>query len=171
MQVAHDRQERMTVSPSISNMRRSTPWVDGCDGPMLSRVLVVGGGGVGADRCGLGFAEAQDPASSPRRRTCSAVDHLRVFVGDRHRSLLAALNWTGWRRRRSPCGEDARPSPRHEDPAHVGVVGEGDAEHVERLTLEVLAGPQVEEARNGRLVGAHLGADTDPLAPTWLISG
>ena len=53
----------------------------------------------------------------------------------------------------------------HEDPAHVGVVGEGDAEHVERLTLEVLAaGPQVEEARNGRLVGAHLGADTDPFA-------
>ena len=59
----------------------------------------------------------------------------------------------------------------HEDPAHVGVVGEGDTEHVERLTLDVLAaGPQVEEARNGRLVGAHLGADTDPLCRTWLIS-
>ena len=43
------------------------------------------------------------------------------------------------------------------------MVGEGDAEHVERLTLEVLAaGPQVEEARNGRLVGAHLGTDADP---------
>ncbi len=26
----------VTVSPSISRMRRSTPWVDGCCGPMLT---------------------------------------------------------------------------------------------------------------------------------------
>ena len=26
----------VTVSPSISSMRRSTPWVDGCCGPMLT---------------------------------------------------------------------------------------------------------------------------------------
>lgn len=28
----------VTVSPSISRIRRSTPWVDGCWGPMLTTI-------------------------------------------------------------------------------------------------------------------------------------
>ena len=29
----------VTVSPSISRMRRSTPWVEGCCGPMLTTIV------------------------------------------------------------------------------------------------------------------------------------
>ncbi len=35
--------DRSTVSPSISTMTRSTPWVDGCDGPRLRIMLSSSG--------------------------------------------------------------------------------------------------------------------------------
>ena len=58
--------------------------------------VVVRGGGVGADYRSLGFAEAPDRSIiATLADACGAVDRLGSFVGDRHRSLLAALNWTG----------------------------------------------------------------------------
>ena len=59
-------------------------------------LVVVRGGGVGADCRSFGFAEAQDRSIiATLANACGAVDRLGGFVGDRHRSLLAALNWTG----------------------------------------------------------------------------
>ena len=40
--------ERSTVSPSSSTMTRSTPWVDGCDGPRL-RIMVSSSGDLHID--------------------------------------------------------------------------------------------------------------------------
>ena len=39
VQVADDRLERSTVSPSSSSMMRSTPWVEGCCGPRLMIIV------------------------------------------------------------------------------------------------------------------------------------
>ena len=48
----------------------------------------------------------------------------------------------------------------HQDPRQVGVVGEDDAEHVERLALHRLgAGMDVEQRGQRRVVGGHLHAD------------
>jgi hypothetical protein len=54
----------------------------------------------------------------------------------------------------------------HEDAGEVGVIGERDAEHVVHLALHRLgAGIQVEQRGDGGVVGGHLHAQPDALAP------
>lgn len=45
----------VTVSPSISRMSRSTPWVDGCWGPMLTMMRSS------SDRAAVSATSSQSP--------------------------------------------------------------------------------------------------------------
>src|SRR5688572_20075253 len=166
---------RSTVSPSSSSMRRSTPWVLGCWGPMLM-IIVSSGDGPSALR---------SPASaSDRRRTLptsrsssGAFIPLREVVISCAPSPVSAAN-PGFTPPAALPGighalelhrdlalgvvlaeRVADPVLRHEDPGQVGMVLEADAEHVEDLSLHRLgAGMDVEQRRHDRVV---LG-DLDP---------
>ena len=49
---------RRTVSPSSSIMSRSTPWVDGCCGPMLM-IMVSSSSSTSSQHRGVGLGQAQ----------------------------------------------------------------------------------------------------------------
>src|SRR5277367_5119881 len=92
-----------TVSPSISMTRRSTPWVDGCCGPML-RTMVV----------------SPEP-STTWGSSSEPVETNSVIGRDRCLSLAVALHWLILAQR------VAFPFVGHYDAAQVGVSGEADA--------------------------------------------
>ena len=75
---------RSTVSPSSSSMRRSTPWVLGCCGPMLM-IIVSSSDGPPLDRASA--ASASDRRSTaPSSRSSSSAP-----AEPRERHLLGAL--------------------------------------------------------------------------------
>ena len=176
---------RSTVSPSSSSMSRSTPWVDGCCGPMLMiMVSLVGVGRLLGERGGVGLGQAQHrsrarAAARRRRRPCagaiswapSAVRSTRsvVVVIGGHRGWSSGVRGALELHRDAPDGvvlaqRVAVPVLGHEDAGEVGVAVEADAEHVEHLALQRLgAGVDVEQRRARRVVVGHLDPQPEPL--------
>src|SRR4029453_17274715 len=102
----------MTFSPSSFKITRSTPWVDGCCGPILRTNSVES------------------------RNVVSGMDLLAAFdvqiLPDPSLVLLdQAVLFTQ---------REALPLLREKDPAHVGMAVELDAEHVEDLALHPVCG-------------------------------
>src|SRR4051794_17190512 len=169
---------RSTVSPSSSSMRRSTPWVDGCWGPML---MIM----VSSSETSMSMSPASTVAPSGRRRTpssnassrgsltsrrccsswsvsdvsCSRCGSLYtcVMTGSSPRSRRF-LELHGHPPDRVVLAEGvALPVLRHQDAREIRMAGEDDAEHVVGLALEgVGAGPDVEQRRHLRIGIGHL---------------
>src|SRR3954451_10962234 len=145
-----------TYSPSSVTSRRSTPCVAGWCGPMLSVKSSVSGCSSVPDSGASGWSSRSIVIERSRSRYGTLVGsgvlvipaRLLVLVeGEDHR--LAAL------REVAPLGV-ALVVLRHEDPAHVGMALEHDAEHVEDLALgEVRARPEVGDRGHARLVDTH----------------
>src|SRR6266545_8412676 len=116
--------DRTTVSPSSSSMMRSTPWVDGCCGPMLM-IMVCSSAGTSGGFCDSA-SEMRSTESASRSSACSTgIGHpLELHRDGADRVVLA---------QRVPL-----PLLGHEDAGHVGVAVEADAEHVEHLALQDL---------------------------------
>ena len=74
--------DRRIVSPSISSTRRSTPWVDGCCGPMFMIMRSPMPSAVGAwypERSSASVSDMRSTASSPVSR-CSAASRWEMSV-------------------------------------------------------------------------------------------
>src|SRR3954452_24628658 len=155
-----------TYSPSSVTSRRSTPCVAGWCGPMLSVKSSVSGWTSVPESGTSGWSRRSITIERSRSRygTLSGSGVLvipaRLLVlveGEDHG--LAAL-WEV-----APLGV-ALVVLGHEDPAHVGMAAEHDAEHVEHLALgEVRAGPQVGDRGHARVVHAHARLHPDALHP------
>src|SRR4030067_95853 len=102
-----------TVSPSSSSATRSTPWVEGCCGPML-RVMVS----VRTVLHLLGLELAQ---------LGRGLDALRGVVGERH--FLVA-------ERRVLAQRPPHPVLGQQDAPEIGMAGELDGEEIVGLSLE-----------------------------------
>src|SRR5579864_1995992 len=98
-----------TFSPSSLRMTRSTPWVEGCWGPMLRTNSV----------------ESKNVESGIQ--TSLAAFDAQVFL---HPALVLLENTHLLAQR------VALPFLGKEDAAHVGMPGEFDAEHIEHLALQ-----------------------------------
>src|SRR5690349_17633225 len=105
----------MTVSPSSSSSRRSTPWVDGCCGPML-RTMRRGPA--------LGCSSATTVAETPAGMDWSPI---KLNPPPRNRVVFAQRM--------------AVPIVGHQNAAQVGVVQELNAEQVEDFTFVPVGGP------------------------------
>ena len=150
-----------TVSPSSSIISRSTPWVDGCWGPMLMIIVsssphldvevAVGG----ADAFGQPQDRTDLAAQLRRRRLRRESQLLGAFGGPGHEGASCSGGLFAGRSRSSRPGRlfelhrdppDAvvlaqrvtLPVLGHEDPREVRVALEDDPEHVERLALHRL---------------------------------
>ena len=171
---------RSTVSPSSSIMIRSTPWVDGCCGPMLMIIVSssLGPRPAGEDElprarvagrsscapssvCASSRRSSGSSSSSALERvvvatsTSSSTESLGLLA---HRGPGSSLKVTGTRRGRVVLAQRvADPVVGHEDAGEVGVAGELDAEQVVDLALgEVHARVQVGEARDLGSSAGHL---------------
>src|SRR5207244_2814218 len=156
---------RRTVSPSSSIMSRSTPWVDGCWGPMLmiivssgltsmlrspgSRVTPSGSRSTApcsssssADSVALRGAISWAPSDvsiDSDRASCS-----RVLIRFSSTGLGWVLELNGDATHGVVLSQRMTlPVLRHEDAGEVGVALEADAHHVEDLSLHGV-GPRVE---------------------------
>src|SRR5262249_28650430 len=125
----------MTFSPSSLRITRSTPWVDGCCGPMLRTNSVESRNVVS----GMVLLAAFD---------VEVLLHPAVVLLDE--AVLFSER-------------EALPLFGEKNAAHIGVAFELDAEHVEHLTLEPV-GRRVNRGGGGRfgLIGDG-GLDADPL--------
>src|SRR5581483_1548920 len=148
---------RRTVSPCSSSMRRSTPCVDGCCGPMLMIIVSSSPGSV----------ELNSAASVSERRSTAPISRSSSSA------LLPLRGASSWRpsyvsaaspprtSSRSPvvvsagildplelhgdaadrvvlAQRVAEPVLRHEDAGEIGMAVEADPEHVVRLALHGL---------------------------------
>src|SRR6478735_4505186 len=173
--------QRSTVSPCSSSMSRSTPWVDGCCGPMLM-IIVSSSGAWSCSTSATSVSERRSTAPRSRRRAAPATTSSLVssWAPSEVRStgpadsgswmvVMASLPPS------SPVGRgtlelhrDATgvvvlaqrvtdPVLGHEDAGEIGVAVEDDPEHVEDLALERLgAGVQPVGAGQRRLRGGDL---------------
>ena len=148
-------------------MRRSTPWVLGCCGPMLM-IIVSSSPGTGLELGGLGLGHAQHAADlaqqllgvhalARRRQLLGALVGLDDALSSstaRQRAFSTPLNCTGMRADAVVLAQRvAVPVLGHEDPGEVGVAVEADAEHVEHLALAAprcRGGRRTASARPGR---------------------
>src|ERR1035441_1444763 len=127
-----------TFSPSSLRMTRSTPWVDGCCGPILSTSSV----------------ESRNVASGILM-SLAALD-TEVFPNP----SVVLLKNTVILAQRVPL-----PLLGHEDAAHIGVAFELDAEHVEDLALQPV-GRQVHAHRGFQLEAfGNISLDPHALVP------
>src|SRR3954452_20891972 len=140
----------LTTSPSSVQKRRSTPWVAGCCGPMLTVNSSVSG-----STSSTGVSRVPVIGSSGSEWTTGSVIPARqlVFVEGEQNGLPA--------HREVPPLREALVVLGHEDPAQVGVAIELHAEHVVDLALlEVGRGEHLDDARQLRLI------DPDPRPDT-----
>ena len=138
---------RSTVSPSSSSMSRSTPWVEGCWGPML---MIIVSSSDARCRCRRvedhALGQAQDRAdreldAGPRRGQPAPGRPRRSRAGV-HGCAAGADHEAGRRSSRPRCFLELHRHPAdavvlaqrvalpvlgHEDPGQVGVAGEDDA--------------------------------------------
>ena len=148
---------RSTSSPSSSIMRRSTPCVDGCCGPMLM-IIVSPSSSSG---------HMPPPVSTTSRVRDALAQLLRALVGLALEALLFGSSCivhrgtrVAFERHRDTRGRVvlaqrvAVPVVGHEDAREVGMAVEVDAEEVEGLALgEVRARVHAGERRHRRIVG------------------
>src|SRR5213595_1369617 len=129
-------------SPSIVHIRRSTPCVAGWCGP---RLIV---------KSSFSGSSSLPKASSPMlRRSLIPARHLVLVEGEQD-GLAADREVASLRVALVVLG--------HEDPAHVRVAVEDDAEHVVDLALLVVGrGPLGGDGGHRRRVGGHARADGD----------
>src|SRR5208282_6389351 len=125
---------RVTTSPSRSSTRRNTPWAEGCCGPKLTvmvvpasvilRRLLVAGQNVRRPFPGADKIENAEFLDEIHR----AVDHsLQLFV---------VMHFDIAGQREILAQRMAREAVIGEQPAQIGMAGEGDAVHVEGFPLE-----------------------------------
>src|SRR5262245_49911987 len=108
------------TSPSARTTKRSTPWVDGCCGPMLSVISSVTTPPPFARRCTSTSKPASPiPFSSGLEQALARRRDAVVLLG-----LDEVL-----------AQRMSRPVFGHEDPPQVGMSGEGHAEEIEHLAL------------------------------------
>src|SRR5258708_39037167 len=123
-----------TVSPSSSSATRSTPWVEGCCGPMFSVMVSL--------RTVFHFLGFQ--ARERRRRDLAP----RRVVSERH--LFVA-------ERRILAQRPAYPVLGQQDPAGIGEPGELDSEEIPGpARMPVGGGPHPDHGRHARMLLAHL---------------
>src|SRR5437763_5451229 len=179
---------RSTVSPSSSIMIRSTPWVDGCWGPMLMIIVSSSPTSMSmspASRAVAPSAARTMPPSSMRRSAAVVPSRESISWVPSEVSATRRLSSSVWLivastgsggflelHRHPPDGvvlaqRMALPVLRHQDPGQVGMAGEADPEHVEGLALGGLdAGIEIEQGRDRRIGLGHLHPDAD--APALL---
>src|SRR3954470_20091404 len=164
---------RRTVSPWSSSMRRSTPWVLGCCGPML--MIMVSSSLTSTSTSSCDTPRSTAPCS--RARTASPVS-LRGLISWAPSSVSVVSSVIRSPRPRrffelhgDPADEIvlaegvALPIVGHEDARQIGVALEHDAEHVVHLALHGLgAGEHLEQRRERRLSLGHLSANANALA-------
>src|SRR2546430_6904547 len=169
---------RRTVSPSSSIMRRSTPWVDGCWGPMLM-IMVSSGLTSTLKSPGSTVTPSGRRSTAPCSRSSSADSvALRGAISwtpSEVSAARAAVSWSwvvmagasrGLGRVLELHGDAAHgivlaqrvalPVLGHQDAGEVGVAIEADAHHVEGLPLHGLRSRVEAEQR-----GDHGIADRD----------
>src|SRR3954453_14481312 len=125
-----------TFSPSSLRMTRSTPWVDGCCGPMLRTSSVE-----------------SRKVESGIPRSLAAFDS-QVFL---HPALILLENSV------ILTQGVALPLVGHEDAPHVGVSGEFDAEHVVDFALEPVGGEVHADGGLGLISIGDVGLDAHAL--------
>ena len=113
---------RSTVSPSSSSISRSTPWVEGCCGPML--MIMVSS----SDRS-MSMSEGSTATPSGRRSTAPTSRRSSpASVSERPEQLLDALGGLGHQTRGSSPGAGARnSSPDDGGGSTVSGCGSGDS--------------------------------------------
>src|SRR6476661_10045809 len=140
----------VTVSPSSSRMRRSTPWVDGCCGPMLTTIRSSW------SEVASSMRSSQSPPEVLRTKAPSAADSSAPDVA--YGSLVRWVVLMRGPRKGSERSADLCGVPLVVAPALVGrrdrraLVLDGDA--AERVVLALrVAGPVVrhEDPREGRM--------------------
>src|SRR4051794_15975757 len=160
--------QRSTVSPRSSSIRRSTPWVLGCAGPMLMTIVWSSSGAAGISpslAASASLIRSTEPTSRSNSRAvsslrglspCGASEPLRIVstipvagttssAGDVGIVSVTGPPWGG-RAELHRDGADrvvlaqwmTLPVLRHEDAGQVRVVVEDDAEHVVHLALHRL---------------------------------
>src|SRR5262245_11417938 len=120
----------LIVSPSSSSTRRSTPWVLGCCGPMLTVIVSVRSSAI----------VYQSPITK-RSLTHSVPPTQPIALDVRLELVFAHLEWlVGLRGLANLHGivlprRMAVPVLRHQQPAKIRMAGEDDAEHVPHFAL------------------------------------
>src|SRR3954451_23134324 len=143
----------LTTSPSSVQKSRSTPWVAGCWGPMLTVNSSVSG-----SSSSTGVSRVPVIGSSSSEWTVGSVIPAREVV-----LVVGEEDGLAAHREVAPLGE-ALVVLRHEDAAEVRVALEHDAEEVEDLALLVVGrGEEVHDARQLGLVHADPRPDAQPL--------
>src|SRR4030067_448190 len=155
----------MTRSPSSSRIRRSTPCVEGCCGPILRmtvsplsarsetrwRYSARRGSSKGAvsGRIPLSVTDASEVMAGMRRPgSLFGIGLLPVDLIEVERELDLFITQRVILAQRVPL-----PIGRHEQPAQVRVAREADAEHVENLALvPVGAGEDLHHTRHARRI-------------------
>src|SRR4051812_19005421 len=110
----------ITVSPSSSMTTRSTPWVEGCCGPMFRTMCRPWPSPTGA----------ASAAGTDATRSSSAFMVLLVLI-----RVLIPVDRVVLAQRVTV------PVVGHQDAARIGMIPELDAEHVEGLPLVPIGGP------------------------------
>src|SRR2546428_5032031 len=137
------------TSPSARTTKRSTPWVEGCCGPMLRVMSSVARPPSRVSRC----TSTSNPA-----RPISASRLQQALPRGRDTVVLLGLDEV--LAQRMP-----RPVLRHEDAAEVGVALEDDAEEVEDLALlPVGVAPQAGERGDDRIVARRVDLEREEVA-------
>src|SRR5688572_11511665 len=129
--------DRKTVSPSSSNMSRSTPWVDGCDGPMLMIMRSSSRGPRGAVSSPAASRSDMRRTAEESRRRARSSDEVSVVV-----VIASTGRGSGFELHRNAADgvvlaqRVADPVFGHQYAREIGVIVELDAEHVVDLALE-----------------------------------
>ena len=84
---------RSTVSPSSSSMRRSTPWVLGCCGPMLM-IIVWSSAGPSPTRSWASASESRRVAPSSRSSSAAPADERAVISCAPSEVSIPELRWS-----------------------------------------------------------------------------
>src|SRR3954465_12070901 len=150
--------DRSTVSPSSSNIRRNTPCVDGCWGPMLMIMRSSSRGPWGAvSRAAASRSDMRSTAEESRRRTRSSEGGSVVVViaSAGGRSVFELNRDTADRIVLTQRVAD--PVLGHQYAGEIRMVLELDTEHVVDLALEGLAaGIEIEHRRDTGIIGRYL---------------
>src|SRR5437667_11499912 len=137
------------TSPSARTTKRSTPWVEGCCGPMERVMSSVARPPSRVSRC----TSTSNPA-----RPISASRLQQALPRGRDAVVLLGLDEV--LAQRMP-----RPVLRHEDAAEVGVALEGHTEEVEDLALlPVGVAPQAGERGDDRIVARRVDLEREEVA-------